>query len=49
MMDSVFKNNCWTYRIKDLNGEKITPTIYEKKKEKKRMSNYPELDSYIRD
>ena len=28
--DSVFKNNTWTYKIKDLNGEKIIGSFYEK-------------------
>ena len=29
--DSVLKTNPWTYKIKDLNGEKIIGSFYEKK------------------
>ena len=28
--DSVLKNNTWTYKTKDLNGEKIIGRFYEK-------------------
>ena len=28
--DSAVKTNPWTYRIKDLNGEKLTGSFYEK-------------------
>ena len=45
MMDSVFKNNFWTYRIKDLNEGKITLKIYKKNW----MSNYQESDIKITD
>ena len=30
IIDSVSKTNPWTYRIKDLNGEKIILSFYEK-------------------
>ena len=30
IIDSVLKTNAWTYKIKDLNGEKIIGTFYEK-------------------
>ena len=30
IIDSVLKNNLWTYKIKDLNGEKIIETFYDK-------------------
>ena len=30
IIDSVLKTNAWTYKLKDLNGEKITGTFYEK-------------------
>ena len=29
IIDSVFKTNPWTYKIKDLNGEKIIGSFYE--------------------
>ena len=32
IIDSVLKTNSWTYKIKDLNGEKIIGSFYEKKK-----------------
>ena len=41
------KTNSWTYKIKDLNGEKIIGSFYEKKK--LLLRNYPEPDSHIRD
>ena len=30
IIDSVSKTNAWTYKIKDLNGEKIIGRFYEK-------------------
>ena len=30
ILDSVLKPNPWTYKIKDLNGEKIIGSFYEK-------------------
>ena len=30
IVDSVFKTNPWTYKIEDLNGEKIIGSFYEK-------------------
>ena len=30
IIDSVLKTNAWTYKIKDLSGEKIIGTFYEK-------------------
>ena len=30
IIDSVLKTNPWTYKIKDLNGEKIMGSFYEK-------------------
>ena len=30
IFDSVFKTNPWTQKIKDLNGEKIIGSFYEK-------------------
>ena len=30
IIDSVLETNAWTYKIKDLNGEKIIGTFYEK-------------------
>ena len=30
IIDSVLKTNAWTYKLKDLNGEKIIGTFYEK-------------------
>ena len=30
IIDSIFKTNPWTYKIKDLNGEKIIGNFYEK-------------------
>ena len=45
------KTNHKTYKIKDLNGEKIIGSFYEKELllSKLYMSYYPESDSYIRD
>ena len=34
IIDCVFKTNPWTYKIKDLNEEKIIGRFYEKKKKK---------------
>ena len=49
--DSVLKTNPWTFKIKDLNGEKIIGSFYEKELllSKLWISYYPEPDSYIRD
>ena len=30
MINSVLKTNLWTYKIKDLNGEKIIGSFYKK-------------------
>ena len=30
LIDSVLKTNPWTYKIKDLNGEKVIGSFYEK-------------------
>ena len=30
IIDSVLKTNPWTYKIKDLNGEKVIGSFYEK-------------------
>ena len=30
IIDSVLKTNLWTYKIKDLNGEKIIGSFYKK-------------------
>ena len=30
IMDSVLKTNPWTYKIKDLNGENLVGSFYEK-------------------
>ena len=30
IIDSVLKTNPWTYKLKDLNGEKIIGSFYEK-------------------
>ena len=30
IIDSLFKTNPWTYKIKDLNGKKIIGSLYEK-------------------
>ena len=47
IIDFVLKTNSWTYKIKDLNVEKIIGSFYEKKK--LLLRNYPEPDSHIRD
>ena len=31
IIDSVLKTNPWTYKINDLNGEKVIGSFYEKK------------------
>ena len=45
------KANPWTYKIKDLNGEKIIGSFYEKELLRNilLMSYYPEPDSHMRD
>ena len=45
------KTNYWTYKIKDLNGEKIIESFYEKEflLSKLQISCYPEPASRIRD
>ena len=45
-----FKTNPWTYKTKDLKGEKITGSFYEKELFLRilQMSYYPELDDHIR-
>ena len=51
IIDSVLKTNPWTYKIKDLNGDKIIGSFYEKELLRSilQMSYYPEPDSHIRD
>ena len=51
IIDSVLKTNPWTYKIKNLNGEKITGSFYEKKLLQSilQMSYYSEADIHIRD
>ena len=51
IVDSVFKTNPWTYKIKDLNGGKMLGSFYEKELLRSilQMSCYPEPDSHIRD
>ena len=50
-IDSVLKINPWTYKIKDVNGEKIIGTFYEKEWlwSELYMSYYPEPHGHIRD
>ena len=45
------KTNPWTYKIKDLNGEKNLGSFYEKELLRSilKMSYYPEQDSHIRE
>ena len=45
------KTNPWTYKIKDINGEKPLGSFYEKDLLRSilQMSYYPEPDSHIRD
>ena len=51
IIDSALKTYSWTYKIKDLNGEKIIGSFYEKELSWSilKMSYYPEPDSYFRD
>ena len=51
IIDSISKANPWTYRIKDLNEEKIIEGFYEKELlwSILQISYYPEPDSHIRD
>ena len=51
IINSVLKANPWTYKIKDLNGEKIIGSFYEKELLRNilLMSYYPEPDSHMRD
>ena len=50
-VDSLWKTNLWTYKIKDLNRETIRRSFYEKELflSKLEMSYYPGPDSHIRD
>ena len=50
-VDSVLETNQWTYKIKDLNGEKTIESFYEKELllSKLLVSYYPEPDIHIRD
>ena len=47
VVDPVLKTNSWRHKIKDLNGEKIIESFYEKKLllGKLWMSDYPEPDN----
>ena len=49
IVDSVLKTNSWTYKIKDLNVEKVIGSFYEKKllKNALQMSYYLEPDSHF--
>ena len=51
IIDSVFKTYPWTYKIKDLNGEKIIGSFSEKELSWSilKMSYYPEPNIHIRD
>ena len=51
MIDSVLETNPWTYNIKDISGEIIIGSIYEKQLllSKLKVIYYPEPDSCIRD
>ena len=51
IVDSVLKPNPWAYKIKDLNGEKIIGSFYEKELLLSilKRSYYPEPSSHIRD
>ena len=51
IIDSVLKTNHWTYKIKDLNGEKIIGNCYETEllRSKVNTSYNSEPDSHIRD
>ena len=50
VIDTVLKTNPWTYKLKDLNREKIIG-FYEKEllHSKLKVSYYPQPDSHIRD
>ena len=47
----MLKANPWTHKSKDLNGEILVKSFYEKELllHKSKMSFYPEPDSYIKD
>ena len=51
IIDFVLKTNPWTYKLKDLNREKMIGSFYEKELLLSilKMSYYPEPDSHIRD
>ena len=51
VVDSVLKTNPWTYKIKDLNREKIIGSFYEKELlfSILQISYYPESDNHISD
>ena len=51
IIDSLLKTNPWTYKLKDLNREKMIGSFYEKELLLSilKISYYPELDSHIRD
>ena len=51
IINSVLKTNPWTYKIKDLNGEKLIESFHEKKLLLSilSMNYYLEPDSHIRD
>ena len=51
VIDSLLKTNPWTYKIKDINGEKIKGSFYEKELLLSIlwMSYYSEADSHVRD
>ena len=51
IIDLVLNTNPWTYKIKDLNWEKIIESFYEKELMQSIlwMSHYPEPHSHIRD
>ena len=49
IIDSVLRTNLWTCKIKDLNGEKIIGSFYEKELlwSILKMNYYPKLNSHI--
>ena len=49
VIDSVLQTNSWTYKIKDLNGETIIGSFYEKELlfGKLYMNYYPKWNSHI--
>ena len=51
IIDSVLKSNTWTYKVKDLNKEKMIERFYEKELLRSilQMSYYSESDSHIGD